>query len=275
MMQQSLIPERPIAPHQARRAGTEGGAQGSKKVHLFLTVFLTFVILTMSATSARGDGEKSFDQLETGASLVINESPISLPALHQSFIDPDFGTTIMKVASPSQIGVGSGVRQDYSKINPFNANNSYAILRAVGDGSWWLYYVNTWTPIRSLAIAQGEPELRWSPTDPNTVYYTDREMFGAYHPSTNTYQVLHTFTQCNYAPGNNYFALTGMNEGNLSNDGRRIAWVCRKSSGQSVIVYEIPTNQILYKSPLTVPFADIDWISISPSRVAIGLSYLI
>ena len=230
--------------------------------------FLTLLFLISSRTAlAQSSSGKSFSDLLTDVTQVIPVSPLSMPALHQTFIDPDFGTQITKVTHPSQVNnIGTAVRQDYAKAEPFNANNTYAIFRVIGDGSWWLYETATWNPIRSIDISQGEPELRWSPTDPDTVYYVDREYFGAYHPSTNTFQTIHQFTQCNYSPGNNYYALTGQDESNLSTDGTRIAWLCRKSGGvNSVITYDIPNDRILYEGTLPVALADMDWVSISPS----------
>lgn len=179
------------------------------------------------------------------------------------FLDPDFGTQIMKVADRSQVNKGRSMRQDYSKVNPFNANSTLAVLRLIGDGSWWLYDVATWKPLHELSIAQGEPEIRWSPTDPDTFYYVEKNTLFAYHPSTNTYTIVHQFIQCK----NSYYSITDKNEGNLSLDGNRIAFYCAKSSkaASTIIVYDIPTNTIIYEGISPQSFGNMDWVSISPS----------
>ena len=208
----------------------------------------------------------------TSPTQVVPITPRTLPALHVPFVDADFGTTVMKIADFTQVAgmtgnIGRSVRQDYAKKNPFNANKTKAVFRVIAQGGWVLYDATTWTPIRWLNTVQGEPEIEWSPTDPDTLYFIDRIWFKAYHPSTDTYVTLHAFTQCNFNADATaaYFAITDNDEGNLSQDGKRVAWICQKSGANDVIVYDIPSNTVVYEGALPQPFSNIDWLSISPS----------
>ena len=66
------------------------------------------------------------------------------------------------------------VRHYYSKMNPFNADETRAILFS-GDGGKHLYDTRSWKPIEDLRVASSDPEIQWHPSDPNLFYYLDFE----------------------------------------------------------------------------------------------------
>mgnify|MGYP001794047635 CR=1 FL=1 len=66
--------------------------------------------------------------------------------------------------------VGGFLRNDYSRRQAFNANNTYFLAYAY-NGSWYLYDANTLAQIRELNGPGGDAEPQWDPTNPNILYY--------------------------------------------------------------------------------------------------------
>ena len=112
-----------------------------------------------------------FDHLKTGHEILIPPD-IDMPELHKSYIDPIFKTKIIRISSPEQVNGVSRIRHYYSKSNPFNADESRAIMYG-SEGSIWLYDTSSWKPLNSLKIISSDPEIQWHPTDPNIFYFMD------------------------------------------------------------------------------------------------------
>jgi glycosyltransferase involved in cell wall biosynthesis len=185
------------------------------------------------------------------------------PKLHQSLIDPVFGTTITRVTDPSQIGGGvSRVRHYYAKADPFNADGSRAILFG-SNGSVWLYDTVAWKPIKELAITSGDPETQWHPSDPNLLYHLDfsgnspnvRAMF-RYDIRGDRRTLLRDFTE--------YETVRGKLEGNMDREGRYYAMIGLRDKRLQAFVYDVANNRTSRRLDVTERMAD-DWISVSPS----------
>ena len=93
-------------------------------------------------------------------------------ALHRPFKDPVFGTCITRVSDASQMPDVQRIRHYYSKANPFNVDNTRAILWA-SNGGYLLYDTKTWKPIDYLHIGTSDAEISWHPTNPNVYYHVD------------------------------------------------------------------------------------------------------
>ena len=92
------------------------------------------------------------------------------PAKGVAFADPTFHTCVIRATDHVASGVGGFLRNDYSRRQAFNANNTYFLAYAY-NGSWYLYDANTLAQIRELNGPGGDAEPEWDPTNPNILYY--------------------------------------------------------------------------------------------------------
>lgn len=98
-------------------------------------------------------------------------APIAQPAVGGSFIDPAFGTKIVRVTGA---GAGSVIKPMYNTIQGWNADETMMILYQVG-GTHHLYHGKTYRPIRTLSdIRPANIEgLFWHTSRPDILYYLD------------------------------------------------------------------------------------------------------
>jgi hypothetical protein len=92
------------------------------------------------------------------------------PAKGVAFADPTFHTCVIRATDHVASSVGGFLRNDYSRRQAFNANNTYFLAYAY-NGSWYLYDANTLAQIRELNGPGGDAEPQWDPTNPNILYY--------------------------------------------------------------------------------------------------------
>lgn len=211
------------------------------------------------------------------------ERPI--PVRGQLVADPQFDTQIMKVAESSQIPIDSEdpgeterVRHYYSKANHLNADESYAIF-FTNSGGTWIYETDNWTPVVSLELVSGDPEIHWHPTDPDIFYVMDfvinvsgdnRAMY-RYEVSSNTKTLIRDFDQ--------YINASGEHEGNMDNAGQYYAMIGDladvEDDDRELFVYDVINDSIVGPVPISVSESS-DWVSVSPSGtfvVSMGNNY--
>ena len=87
--------------------------------------------------------------------------------------EPSFNTCFVRATDHAKDGVDTFSRNDYSRRQPFNADSTLFITSA-NDGSWHLYDAKTLRHVGSLPQLQGDAEPQWHPTDPNVLYYGER-----------------------------------------------------------------------------------------------------
>jgi hypothetical protein len=92
------------------------------------------------------------------------------PVKGVAFADPTFHTCVIRATDHVAAGVGGFLRNDYSRRQAFNANNTYFLAYAY-NGSWFLYDANTLAQIRELNGPGGDAEPQWDPINPNILYY--------------------------------------------------------------------------------------------------------
>ena len=226
---------------------------GSSLVAKWLTILsISLVVMPVSA---------DFNKLRTGHDIYI-PTESKMPELHKGYIDPVFGTNILRITSPSQVKGLTRIRHYYSKSNPFNADESRAIMFG-SDGSKWLYDTKTWEPLGSLKIISSDPEIQWHPTEPDIFYHmdfvknsSDVRGFYKYNIKTNDKVLLRDFS--------NYDTARGRLEGNLDKNGRYYALIGYKDKKREIFVYDINTNTVSKTLSVTERMAG-DWISVSPS----------
>lgn len=187
----------------------------------------------------------------------------SNPALHNSYVDSTFGTTIHRVTAKSQISGVSRIRHYYSKQNPFNADDSYAIF-VTSDGYHWVYDAATFEPIVNASeyphATYSEPEIQWHPTNPDQFYYIkDQNKYARFEISSKTTTILHDF-----AEEEGYTYVAGRLEGNMDKSGRYYAMIGESGGNSEAFVYDVESNQLSQRLNINdIEDEGIDWISIS------------
>lgn len=185
------------------------------------------------------------------------------PPLHQPFVDPVFGTTIVRITDPSQIGGGvTRVRHYYSKANPFNADETRAVMFR-SDGGVTLYDARAWKPLKGLRLVSSDPEIQWHPTDPNRFYFMDfvgnspnvRAMY-SYDVRNDQRVLLRDFPE--------YDTARGRLEGNMDRGGRYYALLGYKGKRIEAFVYDVLEDRVSPRVAVTERMAG-DWISVSQS----------
>jgi hypothetical protein len=84
--------------------------------------------------------------------------------------DPFFGTCVVRATDHAAEPPTGFARNDYSRRQAFNADNSRFIVYAY-NGAWHLYDANTLAHLRVLNGPAGDAEPQWHPTDPTKLYY--------------------------------------------------------------------------------------------------------
>lgn len=236
-----------------------------------LAIAATFVLAAAAVTAVTAGAAPPWRELlgnvrsisQGGAGHEVRPVPsVPRPALHKPFVDPVFGTTLVRITDASQVSGVNRVRHYYSKMNPFNADETRAILFS-GDGGKHLYDTATWKPIKPLRVTSSDPEIQWHPSDPNLFYYLDfagnspnvRAMF-RYDVRTDQRTLLRDFSE--------YETARGRLEGNLDREGRYYAMLGYKGKQIEAFVYDLRNDRVSRRLPVTGKMAD-DWISVSQS----------
>lgn len=111
---------------------------------------------------------------------------IPKPSKGQTISDPNFQTSITRITDKTIDGyIDGGITNQYSQINPKNADGSYLLLRGTG-AFWYLYDLKTFqlipqpTGLKQLfgiagygSSGQDEYSPYWDASDPNILYHQD------------------------------------------------------------------------------------------------------
>lgn len=188
------------------------------------------------------------------------EPSLPKPARGQSYVDPVFGSRIIRLTDARADGAAGYVCY-YAKLDPFNADESKIIFYRHQVGHWLLYDVasNTYSRLPQIFNPQTDPQSRWHPTDPKRLRFFQTNKIVELNIETGLVSILAEF------PG--YEFITNHDEGNWSRDGNRLA-ICGRNwpwpTGLSeFFVYDFAQGRIL--SPKVVATGhNVDWVSISP-----------
>ena len=199
-----------------------------------LAIFLSGVIVSPLAALAQIADNSPYTRVLSPS----NYNTFLPPPMGGAYVDPVFGTTVMRLSDAAKIigssgNVNSAVSNEYSSVNPINADNSLVYLQ-IALGGKRLYSINGGlanVPSPDLSFNGKGPlsfQMRWSRTDPNILYYVEPEI--AYYtgpdvpgPSyiksinvmTGEIKTLHTFpqyaslylTSANLSPDGDYFPI--------------------------------------------------------------------
>lgn len=153
-------------------------------VALGLSALILAVAPTVASAQSLGKCNSFYPSGYTLTEGKVNPPLVNMskPAKGTVFEEPNFGTCEVRATSHATEPPSAFARNDYSRRQAFNANNTYFIVYS-NDGWWHLYDANTLQHLRKLSprVANpstpaqyhlaGDAEPQWHPTDPNILYY--------------------------------------------------------------------------------------------------------
>src|SRR5436190_4162062 len=145
------------------------------------------------------------------------------PGLDTPGVDPVFNSTVVRRTDPSQSANSQGLIHEYAKYSVVNSDGTLIAVQVIGGdnrGSWRIQDLvsHTW---RATLKTQGDPEISWSPTDPNLLLYRKNNKILQYHVDTGATDIL-------LAAGG-YDTISDNEEGRPSGDWRYWAGIGVKS----------------------------------------------
>ena len=245
------------------------------------TIVLAVVTIIESGPAARAipafPGAESFGSsgpadrrvLVADPNSIFNTPTVPRPAYLQPIIDPVFRTRITRITGDpgrTQGGVtwGDRARHHSSHDQAWNADQSLLLIFNNGTPDDLLLDGETYEFKSALDFRHDE--IRWHPQEPHLLIYTRGNQLKAYNLKTNTHETLHEFTE--YAD-TRYALKLGPWAGNLSNDGKWIAFIARARSGEyEAFAYDIEKDNKHRPLELGRHGPDdktLDWVSMSAS----------
>lgn len=186
------------------------------------------------------------------------------PELHVPFVDPTFGTTIVRLTDPSMSASDSehvtlGLRHQYSRQPALNADHTKMVVRVLGGvyrGFFEVREVATGALLRRLA-PDGDPEVSWHPTDSNRFFYRAGNEVRSFAVDSGLSETMMRFPQ--------YVYISTREEGRPSDDWRYYAFLGYRDNSfasADIVVADLVEKRIVATWPNSgIP----DWVSMSPS----------
>ena len=169
-------------------------------------------------------------------------------------MDPDFHTCVVRATNASTEPPTDFARNDYSRRQAFNADNTRFIVYASG-GAWHMYDANTLAYIRQLNGLAGDAEPQWDAKDPNSLYYVATNggmQLYKLNVEANTSTVAADFT--GKLPWSTTARVLTKSEGSPSADGRYWCFMAETNAFgiNGVFTYDLQTQTVIGSRSLTV-----------------------
>ena len=176
----------------------------------------------------------------------------------------DFGACLFRATDHALEPPNAYARNDYSRRQAFNADNSRVLVYASGGG-WHLYDATTLAWVKQLSGISGTAEPQWDATQPNVLYYVPSKggmKLYRLDVATNTSTVAADFT--GKLPWSTTARVWQHGEGSPSSDGRYWCFVAETSTAGilGVFTYDLQAQAVVGSKALTV---NPNWVSMSPS----------
>ncbi|RKH64693.1 hypothetical protein D7V93_07080 [Corallococcus llansteffanensis] len=95
---------------------------------------------------------------------------LAKPSKGVAVSEPTYKTCVVRATDHTADGVSGFARNDYSRRQGFNANNTKQLIYAL-DGAWHVYDANTRAYLKRLSGPAADAEPQWHPTNPDLLYY--------------------------------------------------------------------------------------------------------
>lgn len=176
----------------------------------------------------------------------------------------DFGVCLFRATDAALEPPNVYARNDYSRRQAFNADNTRFIVYASGGG-WHLYDATTLAWIKQLSGISGTAEPQWDATNPSVLYYVPSKggmKLYRLDVSTNASTVAADFT--GKLPWSTAARVWQHGEGSPSADGRYWCFVAETSTAGilGVFTWDQQAQAVIGSKALTV---NPDWVSMTPS----------
>jgi hypothetical protein len=185
------------------------------------------------------------------------------PAAREPFLDPTFGTCIIRVTD-REIDISSddpspGLKNEYSRVQSFNSDGKLFLLYGT-EGTWYIYDSVTLLPLCQIAIGV---EPRWDSNDPNILYFIDETRLMKTNVFTREQWMVHDFAVD--FPGQQLSAVWTRFEGSPSIDGRYWGLMAEDEDWLTIayLIYDLAEDRIIALRELQKPL-DVDSVTISP-----------
>lgn len=132
----------------------------------------TAIALAMPQTAAAADWLAT-SSLRSDTAALEQPALSPVPAAMAPFVDPVFGTALMRLTETALPAAGdgdTGIVPEYSKAQAWNSDQSLVLLRGL-DGSSQLYNGQTFAGPLPTELPVGDIEPRWAPDNPDRLYY--------------------------------------------------------------------------------------------------------
>lgn len=277
----SLTPSSPspLQPNTVYTVTLKGGANGIKD----LNGNALPNDYTWSFTTGTSVSSYPCDNFYTaGFTLVSGMDATTKPVVAQPakgipFTDPTYSTCIVRVTDAASEPPDTFARNDYSRRQAFNADDSLVLVYAV-DGTWHVYDAQTMEHVKALVGVGGEPEPQWHPSNPDLIY--SLPSFGGMeiretNVKTDAQRIVADFTQ----PDSSGLKVTDVwptaariwtgSEGSPSVDGRYWGFLVQDASYNylGLMTYDMQTNTITgtFSNAAGYEADDPNNVSMSPS----------
>ena len=221
-----------------------------------------------------GEGEGEFAGfLEVPAPLsgdnpTYKRTNVAVPGAGQSVVDPDFGTTQRRVVGAERL------RNEYSRLDPFNADRSMILLLQIAEGEWRVYRTDSipYDQAANLVATVAVEEPRWDPANPDLLWGIQDFALVTVSLSTKQATVVKNFAaDPAIAPllilYPDLYRITMRDEGESSADKRYWAFAIQGSNDDYRVRYlftwDREANEILGLYTLPVNESRIDWVGMS------------
>lgn len=187
------------------------------------------------------------------------ESTISRPVKAVPYLDPAYGTCVVRATDHETEAPEGFARNDYSRRQAFNADGTMMLIYA-NNGYWHVYDANTLDYIRQLSMGGSDVEPQWHPTNPELLYifpHNGGMTIKQYNVLTDASSVVTDFRNVNSIAGHpgktsiqevwpGAARIWTKNEGSPSADARYWGLMVETDSfgGLGMITYDMETNTI-------------------------------
>lgn len=191
---------------------------------------------------------------------------------------PDAGESVddKRLGSAQVRATGKpGIRHEYSRFDPFNADGRYILLMAITDGTWRVYRTDQLPYDRQENLVReisGE-EPRWDPANPNVIWATDEFRIQQIDVSTGESTTVKDFRDDSVVgpiiKGEpDLYRITMKDEGEASLDRRFWAFMLQGMNedyrGRYLFVWDRQEDRVLGTFKLAPDQSRIDWVGMSP-----------
>jgi hypothetical protein len=127
------------------------------------------------------------------------------------------------------------MKGEYSRVNPFNADGSYLLVRGT-EATWYLYDARSFRRLKRLSL-DGAVDPRWHARDPRLLYYTPDTRLMEHDVSSGRSRLVRDFAKD--LPRWNPETVFGRWEGSPSLDGNTFAFMVKDAQRtRGLIVYD-------------------------------------